>query len=72
MATLNIKEVANRPDKPESAITFINKIFKEGSFGPDFKTEDGIFCSDFIEVTYDDKTKVKYQRSASKTQNQKL
>ena len=72
MATLSIKEVANRPDKPESAITFISKIFKEGNFGPDFKTEDGIFCSDFVEATYNDKTKIKYQRSASKIQNQKL
>ena len=73
MATLSIKEVANRPDKPESAITFISKIFKEGKFGPDFKTEDGIFCSDFVVVTYDDKTKIKYQRStANKKQNQRL
>ena len=72
MATLSIKEVANRPEKPQSAITFISKIFKEGNFGPDFKTEDGIFCSDFVEATYNDKTKIKYQRSASKIQNQKL
>ena len=72
MATLSIKEVANRPEKPQSAITFISKIFKEGDFGPDFKTEDGIFCSDFVEVTYDDKTKKIYQRSSDKTQNKKL
>jgi hypothetical protein len=72
MATLSIKEVANRPEKPQSAITFISKIFKEGNFGADFKTEDGIFCSDFVEVTYADKTKIKYERSADNKQNQKL
>ena len=72
MATLSIKEVANRPEKPQSAITFISKIFKEGNLGADFKTEDGIFCSDFVEVTYADKTKIKYERSADKKQNQRL
>ena len=36
MATLNIKEVSNRPDKPQSAATFIKKILQEEDFGGDF------------------------------------
>ena len=72
MATLNIKEVSNRPDKPQSAETFIKKILQEEDFGGDFKAADGLFESHFVEVIYDDNTKKIYKRSSDKKKNQKL
>ena len=72
MANLSIKEVAFRPDKPESAQTFIKKILQEGNFGGDFKAADGLFCSHFVEVTYDDNTKKIFQRTSDKSKNKKL
>ena len=72
MATLTIKEVSNRPDKPQSAETFIKKIMHDKDFGSDFKAEDGLFCSHSIEVVYDDNTKKIYKPSSNKKQNEKL
>ena len=72
MATLTIKEVSNRPDKPQSAETFIKKIMHDKNFGSDFKAEDGLFCSHSIEVMYDDNTKKIYKPSSNKKQNEKL
>ena len=69
---LSNKEVANRPDKPESAITFIKKILKQGDHGPDFKTEDGLFCSDYVTVTYKDNSTKKYERQALNNLNEEL
>jgi len=69
---LSNKEVANRPEKPESAATFINKILKQGGRGADFKTEDGLFCSDYVTVTYKDKSKKKYERQTLKNLNEAL
>ena len=69
---LSNKEVANRPEKPQSAITFINKILKQGNYGPDFKTEDGLFCSDFITVTYKDKSKKIYKQQSTPAENKEL
>ena len=66
MATLTIKEVSNRPDKPQSAETFIKKIMHDKDFGSDFKAEDGLFCSHFITVMYDDGTKKEYKPSTDK------
>ena len=72
MATLNIKEVSNRPDKPQSAETFIKKILQEEDFGGDFKAADGLFESHFVEVIYDDNTKKIYKSSFDKKKNQIL
>lgn len=72
MANLSVKEISNRPDKPESAKTFIKKILQEDGFGGDFKGVGGLFCSHFIEVIYDDNTKKIYKRTASKAKNLKL
>ena len=69
---LSNKEVANRPEKPQSAITFINKILKQGVYGADFKTEDGLFCSDYVTVTYKDNSKKKYERQTLKNLNEAL
>ena len=69
---LSNTEVANRPLKPESAITFINKILKQGDYGPDFKTEDGLFCSDYVTVTYKDGSTKKYERQTLTSLNEDL
>ena len=72
MANLSNKEVANRPDKPQSAITFIKKILKQGDYGPDFKTDNGLFCSDYVTVTYKDNSTKKYERQALNNLNEEL
>ena len=72
MATLSIKEVSNRPDKPQSAETFIKKIMHEENFASDFKADEGLFSSHFITVMYDDGTKKEYRPSTDKNKNQKL
>ena len=69
---LSNKEVANRPEKPQSAITFINKILKQGVYGADFKTEDGLFCSDYVTVTYKDGSTKKYERQTLTSLNEDL
>ena len=69
---LSNKEVAYRQDKPESAETFIKKILKEDGRGPDFKTEDGLFCSDYVTVTYNDNSTKKYERQALSKLNEEL
>jgi len=72
MANLSNKEVANRPDKPESAITFISKILKLEGYGSDFKTDDGLFCADSVAVTYKDGSSQIYKRSTKKALNIQL
>ena len=52
--------------------TFINKILSLDGHGPDFKTEDGLFCSDFATVTYHDQTTKIYKRQVAKNDNESL
>jgi len=72
MANLSNKEVSNRPEKPQSAETFIKKILKEDGLGPDFKTDDGLFCSDYVTVTYNDNSTKKYERQSLKKVNEEM
>jgi hypothetical protein len=67
---LSNKEIAYKTEVKTT--TFINKILSLDGYGPDFKTEKGLFCSDFATVTYHDKTTKKYERQAAKKNNELL
>ena len=75
---LSNKEVAYKTLTKTS--TFINKILSLGTYGPDFATEDGLFCSDFATVTFNDpdkskgkrKLKFTYKRQSSPVDNERL
>ena len=67
---LSKKEIAYKTEVKTT--TFINKILSLDGHGPDFKTEDGLFCSDFATVTYHDQTTKIYKRQVAKNDNESL
>ena len=67
---LSNKEIAYKTEVKTT--TFINKILSLDGYGPDFKTEKGLFCSDFATVTYHDQTTKIYKRQVAKNDNESL